>query len=142
MRIVGQGFKFIQPKPKYYGIPMGATLGDELGGVGYIGADGTTQMIVPTDYVMPKPDYTRMNPMPLPLTDSDGNIIMSTGATPTSISSSGDTVNKETDIKKVEGRRVTDDKIIGMPKNVAIVIGLAAILIGGYFAYTKLILKK
>lgn len=53
MEIIGQGMYFQQQRPKNWGqLPIGATLGDELGGVGYIGADGSNtenKEVAPTE---------------------------------------------------------------------------------------------
>lgn len=50
MRIIAQSQEFIQERPRYYRMPQGGRLEDELGGgVGYLGVDGMNAMPLPTD---------------------------------------------------------------------------------------------
>lgn len=146
MRIIGQGMYFQQRIPKNWGeLPMGATLGDELGGVGYIGVDGSD---------------TSKNALPLPtdsqgnIVDLNGNLILDTSGNPvkskefTNNSSNGvsTTISSNPEAKSEVKNNDSDtesDKIFGMTKKqfaTGVLVGvLSGIVL--YYGYKKFIKK-
>ncbi|MCZ2140842.1 MAG: hypothetical protein LC096_05565, partial [Bacteroidia bacterium] len=145
MRIIGQGMYFQQRIPKNWGeLPMGATLGDELGGVGYIGADGS--------------NTGQKNALPLP-TDSQGNIVDVNGnlmldVSGNPIKSKEFTDNSSNEVStsivsapeeksEVKDNGTESDKIFGMTKKqfaTGVLVGvLSGIVL--YYGYKKFIKK-
>lgn len=108
MRIIGQGMYFQQQRPKNWGqLPIGATLGDELGGVGYIGADGSNSLD---------------GKFALPLLTGDGSGV------PTSVSSAPESSKKE------EVLSSDDNTIFGMTKK-QFATGIIVGVLGGLALY-------
>lgn len=193
MRIIGQGMYFQQRIPKNWGeLPMGATLGDELGGVGYIGVDGSTTQIkfptladdlgkiLPVKIVLtedvkaeystkkraeyykkigqPSPsswstlDFTIPKGTELTLSASPMSEIFGYGLLFTDKTEKGYPVDvrfnnlvgkaKILPSKKSNNKKEdSSSNILGIPKPIAIGLGVAILALGGFLFYKKVIKK-